>query len=191
VRALRGARGGRATRITVPLAIVAAAIVHGTGTAYADTCTSPASVQPSSLPFTGLRVAQLAAAGLACIAVGAVLLLAPRVIPAGRVRVPRPRPRVAVLLIGAAFLAAVLLIPGRAVASTATGAPCVTTGVVTGPSTVDPPAVVPEAPMAALLPLSALAAATLLVITRRRTAPRRKGTRSVGSGGTSGTSRLE
>jgi hypothetical protein len=186
VRALRGARWGHAIRITVPSAIIAAAVVHGTGTAYAASCAPTASVQPttsaqgSSLPFTGLPVAQVVAVGLACIAVGTVLLLAPRVISAGWVRVQRPRPRVAVLLIGAAFLAAMLLIPGRAVASTATGAPCVTTGVVTGPSTVDPPAVVPEAPLAALLPLSGVAAAAVLVLTQRRNAKRRKGTRSVG-----------
>ena len=186
MRAVRGARWGRALRITVPSAVIAAAVVHGTRTAYADSCAPTAIVPPtgsaqgSSLPFTGLPVAHLVAVGLACIVIGVALLLAPRLMPTGWVSVPRPRRRVAVLLIGAGLLVAAVLLPGRAVASTATGAPCVTTGVATGPSTVDPPAVVPAAPLAALLPLSAVAAAAVLVLTRRRKAQRRKGTRAVG-----------
>ncbi len=144
-----------------------AAVARGATAVYANACTSTTGVQGSSLPFTGLRVAQVATVGMALVAAGALLLLAPRALPSGWARLPRPRPRTMALLFGALLVVAVL-IPGRAVASMTTPGPCTTVGVVTGPQTGDPPAVVPEAPLAALLPLTGVGVAAVVLARRRR-----------------------
>jgi hypothetical protein len=135
---------------------------------YAGACTSTPAVQGSSLPFTGLRVAQVATVGIALVGAGTLLFLAPRLLTAGWARLPRPR-RSTMLVLAALMFAAAVLIPGRAVASTIGDGPCTTVGVVTSPQTADPPAVVPESPLAALLPLTGAGVAAVVIARRRRT----------------------
>jgi hypothetical protein len=170
--------GARLKRIGIGVAAIAAAalLVITAAPASAETCTT--SAPTGSLAFTGADVAGLLGVGLALVVVGAALVASPRALASAglsRVRTLRPRRYALALCAVGALVTAVVLLPGRAVASTTTGSGCTTTDEVTGPSTGSPgdpaalpPAVVPEAPVMLLIPVTGAAVAALVVVCRRR-----------------------
>ncbi len=145
--------------------VVMAIVAPATGAAPCPSAASGLAVgaDPASpaLPLTGASVVGAVLVGLALIGLGAVLVAVAR----GRVRLPGARP----LAAGLAIMV-VGTVCGPAQALAATPAPCASQPA--GGSALDPsasvPAVVPEAPWAAALPLSAVAVCGFALTRRRR-----------------------
>jgi hypothetical protein len=159
----------------VGLAGVGVGVAAGTAPAWADCCPvtgsaiadphvsalgSTLGTAPSALATTGAAVTMAVAVGLALMATGALLMA----LAGSRWRwLPRPR----VLGIGAAILVAATLLGG----GTGAAAPqpvAATSGCCPAAVATDPPPVLPEAPLAVLLPLGAVAVGALAFARQRR-----------------------